>query len=265
MLASLDRAAPAFRCARCHAAKLQADDGLRCDACGVLMPVRDGFVDALEAPPERVSLGQRFFFASRGARLYASLREGAIARLANRQTFEREAQHLLRDLDLPPDARVLDVPCGQGNFTEVVARAVPRGLAIGLDLSAAMLALARARFTGAGLSNVVLVRGSALALPFVDGAFDAVSACGGLHLYPDVERAIAETFRVLRPGGRVAGLTFRSRPGLVHGAVERAIGRFGGVTAFDFDELGQRFERAGFADFRWQGTALIGWFSARRR
>lgn len=264
MISSLDRAVSSFRCPRCHVGALRGDGAPSCSECGARLAVRDGFVDALGAPPERPSFGQRYFLASSGARVYAAVREGALVRLANRQGFDREVTRLLRDLELTPDARVLDVPCGGGNFTEAVARAAAQGLTLGLDLSESMLALARERLAKAGLTNVVLVRGSALDLPFEDASFDAVSACGGLHLYPDVERAIDESFRVLKPGGRIAGLTFRSQPGLARGLVERAAKRFAGVTSFDFDELGRRFERAGFTDWRWEGSPVAGWFAARR-
>jgi ubiquinone/menaquinone biosynthesis C-methylase UbiE len=97
----------------------------------------------------------------------------------------------------------------------------------------------------------------------LDGAVDGVSDCGGLHLYPDVPRAVSEMARVLRPHGAVAGLTFRAHGGLAFAAIERTL-RLGGITAFDFDRLGEEFARAGFGHWRWEGRSVIAWFSARR-
>ncbi|HSJ95872.1 MAG TPA: methyltransferase domain-containing protein, partial [Myxococcota bacterium] len=95
------------------------------------------------------------------------------------------------------------------NFTVELARRVgPEGLVIGLDISAAMLARAAARVRRAGLDNVLLVRGDALALPFADGAFAKVNCSGGLHQMPDLARALAEMERVIAPGGRLAASTF---------------------------------------------------------
>ena len=94
-------------------------------------------------------------------------------------------------------ARVLDVATGPGY---VAARAAERGAeAVGLDLSDAMLAHARARNDG-----IELVRGDATALPFAAGSFDAVVAAFVLLHLGRPELAAAEAARVLVPGGRVA-------------------------------------------------------------
>jgi hypothetical protein len=78
-----------------------------------------------------------------------------------------------------------------------------------------------------------------------------------------VPRAIAETRRVLRDGGHVAGLTIRaSRWGAVARA-QRAVLRMTGAQPFDFDALGEQFRAHGFTGWRWEGAPLIGWFSAR--
>ena len=70
---------------------------------------------------------------------------------------------------------------------------------MGLDLSADLLAKARARLTGA--PNVVLHRGNAEQMPYAASSFDAVYGSSVLH-HLDLDRALAEVFRVLRPGGR---------------------------------------------------------------
>ena len=71
---------------------------------------------------------------------------------------------------------------------------------VGLDLTAAMLARARPR---AGALDLALVQGDSLALPFAGARFDVALLHLILAIVPDPGRALAETARVLKPGGRV--------------------------------------------------------------
>lgn len=90
-----------------------------------------------------------------------------------------------------PDS-VLEVGCGTAHFTRWLS---DRGLAaVGLDLSAAMLAQAQ------GLNGILLVRGNALQLPFADGAFDLVAFIATLEFLEQPREALAEALRVARQG-----------------------------------------------------------------
>jgi ubiquinone/menaquinone biosynthesis C-methylase UbiE len=101
-----------------------------------------------------------------------------------------------------PGERVLDVGCGPGFYVaELLERVGPEGSVAGVDLSQPMLALAAHR-AGAG-ANVELKEGGATALPFEDESFDAAVSVQVLEYVADVDLAIAEIHRVLRPGGRV--------------------------------------------------------------
>lgn len=101
--------------------------------------------------------------------------------------------------------RVLDVGCGGGLVAEELAR---RGAEVtGLDLSAAALATARAHAAAGGLS-IRYEQGRAEALPFADGAFQAVVCADCLEHVDDLERVVAEVARVLRPGGAFCYDTF---------------------------------------------------------
>jgi SAM-dependent methyltransferase len=93
-------------------------------------------------------------------------------------------------------ARVLDLGCGEG---QVARLALDRGAraVVGIDTAAAQLAAAQARGGGAAY-----VRGSATAVPLRTGWFDAVVSCLVLEHVPELDAALDEVARVLRPGGR---------------------------------------------------------------
>ncbi|MFZ5926429.1 MAG: class I SAM-dependent methyltransferase [Acidobacteriota bacterium] len=97
----------------------------------------------------------------------------------------------------PLDAggRVLDAGCGKGRFAVHVKRAYPQASVVALDLATAML-----RFAPAELGRVA---GSMLELPFGEECFDAAYATESLEHAVDIEAAMAELCRVLKPGGRL--------------------------------------------------------------
>lgn len=111
-------------------------------------------------------------------------------------------------------ARALDVACGTGDMTALLARLVgPRGHVTGLDFSEGMLAVARRRLHRLGLAaRVEWVVGDALQLPFADGSFDLVTMGFALRNVADLDRALAEMARVTRPGGRVLVLELSHSP-----------------------------------------------------
>jgi SAM-dependent methyltransferase len=95
--------------------------------------------------------------------------------------------------------RILEVGCGWGELAEWLARETGAEV-VAADLSPRMVELARARGVDARLADVQ-------ALPFADGEFDVAVAAWMLYHVPDLERAIAELARVLRPGGRLVAVT----------------------------------------------------------
>ena len=96
---------------------------------------------------------------------------------------------------------VLEIGCGSGLFVRQTADAVgATGKAYAIDVSADQVEAARVNC--ADLSNVELRVGSALALPYADGVFDAVATIQVLEYLEEVPLALAEMYRVLKPGGR---------------------------------------------------------------
>jgi arsenite methyltransferase len=99
---------------------------------------------------------------------------------------------------------VLDIGCGAGMDLLLAARRVgPSGRAIGVDMTPQMADKTRASARAAGLVNVEVRLGDALALPVDDASVDVVISNGVINLTPDKEVAYAEIFRVLKPGGRL--------------------------------------------------------------
>ena len=106
---------------------------------------------------------------------------------------------------IEPGETVLDIGCGAGMDLMLAARrAGPSGHAIGVDMTPAMLELAKRGALKAGLwENIEVRRGMAEELPVESECVDVVISNGVLNLSPDKDRAFREVSRVLRPGGRL--------------------------------------------------------------
>ncbi len=110
----------------------------------------------------------------------------------------------VRYAGLKPGEVVLDLGSGGGIDTLLAAHLVgPRGRAIGLDMTDAMLERAREHAVMMGQRNVEFVSGAMEALPLPDAGVDVVISNGVINLSTKKGRVFAESFRVLRPGGRL--------------------------------------------------------------
>ena len=138
---------------------------------------------------------------------------------ARQQLFARHPEYLpflVRHLDVHPGMTVVDVGCGTGVYTRILAsRLQGEGLAIGVDVSATMLTQAEQIAQEEGWGELLAFRqGDATALPLPDAFADRVFCNSLLWLLPDPVAALREMRRVLRPGGFV----FAAEPdgGLTH-------------------------------------------------
>jgi SAM-dependent methyltransferase len=106
---------------------------------------------------------------------------------------------------IPADARILDAGCGPGRELKAMARRVPRGEVVGIDLAAGMVVSAHRAARAAGLDNTAFVQSDVGALPAdFRGQFDLVYNCLAHHHYPDPAAATREIHGALRPGGAYA-------------------------------------------------------------
>jgi arsenite methyltransferase len=107
--------------------------------------------------------------------------------------------------DLHEGETVLDLGSGAGADVLISARRVgASGKAIGLDMTDEMLELARANAREAGVDNVEFVKGYIEDIPLADASVDVVISNCVINLAADKRKVLAETARVLRPGGRFA-------------------------------------------------------------
>jgi ubiquinone/menaquinone biosynthesis C-methylase UbiE len=111
-------------------------------------------------------------------------------------------EQAIRLLEIPDDGRVLDVGCGNGWATRLMAQQASHGRVVGIDISDEMVDLARE--SSSSLSNVEFREASAEKLSFAEGEFTHAFSMESLYYYSDILGALKEIHRVLKPGGKFA-------------------------------------------------------------
>jgi ubiquinone/menaquinone biosynthesis C-methylase UbiE len=152
--------------------------------------------------------------------------------------------------------RHLEVACGTGTLLGMVLkwrrrRGLPPSHVIGVDYAESMLAGAQHRF--AGRSDIELKNADAAKLPYPDNSFDTANIANALHCLPDVDGALRDIHRVLKPGGTFAAnvLLYPQGPwplkGIAHRLNDWGIRKGILVTPYHRDDIRARSVRAGFA------------------
>jgi SAM-dependent methyltransferase len=162
---------------------------------------------------------------------------------------------------------VLDLGSGGGIDVLLSARRVgPEGKAYGLDMTDEMLALARENQRKAGVTNVEFLKGEIEHMPLPNEAVDVIISNCVINLSPDKDAVLAEAFRVLKPGGRVAvsDVVVRGEvPAAVRKSVELWIGCVAG--ALEESEYRAKLQKAGFEAIDIEPTRVYSGESARER
>jgi SAM-dependent methyltransferase len=205
-------------CPRCRGTLVERADGHACAGCGASYPVVAGVPDCRVLPDPWISIADDRAKARRVEALVADADFAQAVRAywditpetpaERREQFiravldgERLAAEWLDGLAATAQAgdRWLDLGCGTGNL---LAAASARGIdAVGLDIALRWLVVARRR--PALADGRRLICGDAAHLPFEDRSFDAVTALGTLEHCEDLDGALREAARVLRPRGRL--------------------------------------------------------------
>ena len=126
-------------------------------------------------------------------------------------SFGRDAawkRHLIQTLPEKTAPVCIDLACGTGDFTRMLAERFPDGDVTGLDLTPAMLELAKKQTANPAITYL---EGSMAALPFDDESTDLVTGGYALRNAPDLDQTLGEIARILRPNGTAAFLDF-SKP-----------------------------------------------------
>lgn len=123
--------------------------------------------------------------------------------------WDRYGRRTVEQLQLRPGLKILDVACGTGASALPAAEAVgPTGQVVAVDVADQILALARTKAKDRGLDQVEFRTGDMTQLGLPNASFDAVVCVFGIFFVPDMQALVADLWRMLRPGGKLAITTW---------------------------------------------------------
>jgi SAM-dependent methyltransferase len=176
--------------------------------------------------------------------------------------FAPWARILMEVVPAHPGETVLDVATGPGTVAREAARlAGPTGRVVGVDISAAMLGVARGWPAEVGAAPIEYVESPATAMPLPDGTFDVAYCQQGLQHISDAHAALREIHRLLKVGGRLGVATWQRSPfGLFREVVARMGDASEGIQPSSFgrdpSELSLALLETGFANVEIQTREL---------
>ncbi len=184
-----------WRCTACSGTLGAGDreDALRCNACGVVYPIRSGVLVARESTSANNLVARDFYDSP----LWPKFRFWEWVTFLCNGGERRSRDKILRHLPKVEDLKLLDVAIGDGVYLDWLP---PRWNVTGIDVSRSQLDACKRRQGG---RNLKLVLGEAEDLPFQDRQFDAALSIGGFNYFNDPEKSLREMVRTVKPGGTI--------------------------------------------------------------
>ncbi|MEM3459970.1 MAG: methyltransferase domain-containing protein [Candidatus Micrarchaeaceae archaeon] len=210
-----------LQCPECRLGELtveQDESILRCKHCRKQYQVKDGILDLLneqDVPLAKTAFGKL------AAKSYDVFAARSAFRKLYRWQFEDEFAEYTSSIEFMSSDILCDVGCGTGNYTLQFARQLNAGVAIGVDISWAMLELLVQHAQSKGITNVVAIRANAENLPLKDGSLCKVFNGCLHHLFPRIQSSVAETYRCLEQGGVFFGSTFFTTQSALFGMIQQ--------------------------------------------
>jgi ubiquinone/menaquinone biosynthesis C-methylase UbiE len=122
-----------------------------------------------------------------------------------------DLERILAALPLAPEQTVADLGAGSGFFTSALARALPQGRIVAIDVQPEMIAALQARVTREGLSNVEVMASVEDSIPLSAKTVDGALLAFVLHETADPSALLSDVARIVKPGGWLAILEFHKR------------------------------------------------------
>jgi arsenite methyltransferase len=172
--------------------------------------------------------------------------DGRAAQLeAHHAAFVRQ---MIQRMNIQPRERILEIGCGEGWASRMLARLVPEGMVAGLDAADEMIH--NARLQSAANENLIFIWGEAEAIPWQEKFFTRVLCVEAFYYFEQPEQAAREIFRVLAPGGSVWILNHISRENELS---LRWIAKLNvPVQVMSAEEYRGLFEKVGFAGYEYE-------------
>jgi ubiquinone/menaquinone biosynthesis C-methylase UbiE/uncharacterized protein YbaR (Trm112 family) len=259
----------AYVCPACKDALEQNPQGLLCRRCAQTYAIVDGLPDFVreDLARNRDPMWRNIGAMDRFARFYESgfWYQGVLNLMGGFKSTTLE--RLIAEISAMVagvQGRILDVACGPGTYGRRVASASKE--VFGIDISLNMLRQGVIYTRRDHIESMHFARARVESLPFADRFFDAALCCGSLHLFPDTVVALREIARTLKPGARLAAMTFTpGRRGLLrYQTIRERLRRKYGTHVFDVEEMHRYLTAAGFDNYRPQALGSVLIFSATR-
>lgn len=167
----------------------------------------------------------------------------------------------IRSLKKYRPQHIIDIATGTGDLAIMEYKMLQPQTIVGIDISTGMLEVGREKIKKEGLEEKIkLVQGDSENLEFADGSFDAATAAFGVRNFENLEKGLAEMYRVLKPGGRLMIIEFsKPKAGIVKGFYKMYMSVFAPRIAAMFNQNKEAYkylnksahafpERAAFTD-----------------